>query len=349
MSNPTSNHDWTRPGVYPVADGIHRIPLPLPLTGLPAVNVYVLEGPDGLVVIDSGWQSPATRTTLEHGLAELGHRVQDIDDFLISHMHWDHYTMAVELRRELNCRIMVGAGDEGSIANFDPGQGLYPHMLPLLRAAGADDLAAAVEQRPIETYETDIAYGLPDRWLVDGDRIPAAGGELRSIARPGHTRGHMVFALDSAGVLFTGDHVLPNATPAIGSDGVPAPNPLGHYLAALDRLLERSDAVMLPAHGRAGGSVHTRVRELLHHHDERLQEIADLVDEGRETAMQIAATLPWTRHRRHLGQLEVAHQMQAVVEVDAHLQVLEHRGIVQAAADNGVRRYARAVASCKRV
>lgn len=128
------DHDWTEPGVYPVADGVHRIPLPLPLKGLPAVNVYVLEGPDGPVVIDSGWQSPDTRVALQTGLGELGRRVQDVDTFVISHMHWDHYTMAVELQREYGCKILVGGDDHESISNFDPTQGLYPHMLPQLRS-----------------------------------------------------------------------------------------------------------------------------------------------------------------------------------------------------------------------
>lgn len=337
--SPAADHDWTKPGVYPAADGIHRMPLPLPLKGLPAVNVYVLEGIDGPVVIDSGWQSPETRAELQAGLGELGHRVQDVDTFVISHMHWDHYTMAVELQREFGCKILVGGDDHESISTFDPTQGLYPHMLSQLRSSGAEEIATAIEQRPLESYETDIAYGLPDRWLADGDRISVFGGELESIATPGHTRGHMTFALDSAGVLFTGDHVLPIATPAIGGDGVPAADPLGHYLASLNRLLERPDAVMLPAHGPAGGSVHARVHDLIEHHDERLREILQLVADGRETAAQVAADLPWTRRNRQLDTLDVVHQMHAILEVDAHLQVLERHGTVQTAVNNGVCRY----------
>jgi glyoxylase-like metal-dependent hydrolase (beta-lactamase superfamily II) len=339
-ANPRTPH-WTQPGVHPVAEGVHRIPLPLPLAGLPAVNVYVMEGPDGLVVIDSGWQSAETRAALEKGLAELGHGLEDVDTFLITHMHWDHYTMAAELRRDLACRLQIGDGDRANILGFDPAEGLYPRMIELLRAGGAADLAAAVQRRPLEEYEQDIAYGPPDRWLLDGDRVPVDGGELEAIATPGHTRGHMVFALDALGVLFTGDHVLSVATPAIGNEGAPAPNPLGDYLDSLDKLLRRPDATMLPAHGPAGGSVHARVRELVAHHDQRLQEILDLVGAGHETAMQIATALPWTRHQRRLEQLDVVHQMTAVLEVDAHLQVLADRGIVHGTTEGGVRRFTR--------
>ena len=61
MSESTGRGEWTRPGVFEVAPGVHRIPLPLPNDGLRAVNVYVLPDDDGLVVIDSGWAIPEAR------------------------------------------------------------------------------------------------------------------------------------------------------------------------------------------------------------------------------------------------------------------------------------------------
>src|SRR4051794_27421460 len=48
-----STASWTDPGLFTVAPGVHRVPLPLPTDGLRAVNVYVLEDGDGLVLIDS--------------------------------------------------------------------------------------------------------------------------------------------------------------------------------------------------------------------------------------------------------------------------------------------------------
>lgn len=38
-----------------MAEGIYRIPLPLPMDGLKAVNVYVIETGEGLTLIDGGW------------------------------------------------------------------------------------------------------------------------------------------------------------------------------------------------------------------------------------------------------------------------------------------------------
>src|SRR6516162_4491297 len=65
-------HEWAEPGVYPVAPGVHRVPLPLPTDGLRAVNVYVIEDDGGLVLIDSGWALEVARRALTSALATLG-------------------------------------------------------------------------------------------------------------------------------------------------------------------------------------------------------------------------------------------------------------------------------------
>ena len=53
--SPDSGEHWTAEGAWEVAPGIHRIPLPLPMDGLKAINVYVVEAADGLILVDGGW------------------------------------------------------------------------------------------------------------------------------------------------------------------------------------------------------------------------------------------------------------------------------------------------------
>ncbi len=60
--------EWTEPGAFEVAPGVHRLPLPLPMDGLRAVNVYVVETDDGLVLIDGGWAIPESRKVFESSL-----------------------------------------------------------------------------------------------------------------------------------------------------------------------------------------------------------------------------------------------------------------------------------------
>ena len=87
-----STASWTDPGLFTVAPGVHRVPLPLPTDGLRAVNVYVLEDGDGLVLIDSGWALTESREALAAALAALGCGLGDVRHFLVTHVHRDHYT-----------------------------------------------------------------------------------------------------------------------------------------------------------------------------------------------------------------------------------------------------------------
>ena len=127
--------DWTDPGVFEVAAGVHRIPLPLPNDALRAVNVYALSGPDGLTVIDSGWALALARERLETAMAELGHTLADIDRFLMTHVHRDHYTQAVLLRREFGTRLALGIGERPSLDLWADGVEL--RLVPQLRRLDA--------------------------------------------------------------------------------------------------------------------------------------------------------------------------------------------------------------------
>jgi glyoxylase-like metal-dependent hydrolase (beta-lactamase superfamily II) len=134
--------------------------------------------------------------------------------------------------------------------------------------------------------------------------------------------------------------VLPTITPSIGFTMPPVPQPLGDFMASLTKVRSLPDLTILPAHGPVAPSSHTRVDELLEHHAERLDAAAAQVRAGRDTAFEAAAAMPWTRRRRALGDLDAFSRMLAVLEIEAHLDVLADRGVLDVHDENGVRRYA---------
>ena len=97
---------------------------------------------------------------------------------------------------------------------------------------------------------------------------------------------------------------------------------------------------MLPAHGPVTASAHTRIDELLAHHDRRLADVVTEVRAGAVTAFAVAARLPWTRRRTRLEDLEVAHQTLAVLEIAAHLDLLVETGTLMTAEVDGVHHFA---------
>ncbi|MFJ2758992.1 MBL fold metallo-hydrolase [Nocardioides sp. NPDC087217] len=312
--------------VESIAPHITRLPLPLPLEGLPLVNCYAITGSDGLTLVDPGWKSTQTEAALHDGLATLGADLADVRRILVTHSHWDHYTQALDLRDRIGAEVFLGRGEGHSIDALDLASGPYPRQVELLRRAGADGLADAVDNHPVEDHERAMPFTPPDQWLDDGDIVDCGGVPVVARSTPGHTRGHMVYELDgrpgARGWALTGDHVLPRITPSIAFEQAPEDDALASYVSSLQLLADVPDRQMLPAHGLATASVHDRVRELLDHHDERLKVVRDYVATGASTAYEVADQMRWTRRELRLSQLGTVHAMTAVLEVRSHLERL---------------------------
>ena len=306
-----------------------RIPLPLPLRDLQVVNVYAILGDDGVTLVDSGWADEPSETVLVEALDRLGFTPGDVRRVVVTHAHWDHYSRAIGWQRRYGTTVMIGRQERHSIEAFDERTGAYPMQAQLLLKAGAVDLAQTIADFPLEPFERDVPFGPPDIWLDDGDHIDCGGVDLVARATPGHTRGHIVYEDQRAGIAFTGDHILPRITPSIALERAPEALPLQSYLASLRLFLDLPDASMLPAHGAVTPSVKARAEELLDHHRDRLDRACELVTAGNSTAYQVAQQMLWTRHERTVDELGPVHGMTAILEMLAHLELLVTRGVLK--------------------
>src|SRR6476646_744033 len=330
-------HAWERPGAHEVAPGVHRIPLPLPGDALKAVNTYAISDGDGVVMIDGGCAMADSTNLLERALGEIGVALADVREFLVTHIHRDHYTQAVAVRRITGAHVSLGEGEK---ASMDAVRTLTAHPdVASLHRAGAFELSKMLENWHGERDLTDWEY--PDRWLGDGVDIPLETRTLRVIATPGHTMGHVVFHDTAAAALFAGDHVLPHITPSIGVELVRPESRLADYIAALQLVLSMPDSRLLPAHGPVTESTHARVEALLAHHDERLTATAEAGAGGASTGFEVAGVLGWTRRKRRLDELDLFNKILAVHETVAHLEVLVERGWLTRTVQDGVAHYQR--------
>ena len=332
MSHPAADrYAWIEPDVEDLGAGIHRIPLPLPLDGLKAVNVYAITDPGGVDLIDAGFAIVAARERLAAALRELGYGFGDIRNFIVTHIHIDHYSLAVELRREFRTLISLGEDERANmVATREMLNGTGGHKVfggENLHRLGADDL---IERLPgLERHGPMFRdWEDPDRWVPDGADLDLRTRTLRAVHTPGHTRGHLVYHDAAAGIMFAGDHVLPHITPSIGFEPAGNRMALRDYLSSLARTLALPDARLLPAHGPVSPSTHARVNELLAHHDTRLAETLAAVQAGHATSLEVAKAITWTRRQTLFGDLDLFGQIQAVNETAAHLEVLLVRGQV---------------------
>jgi glyoxylase-like metal-dependent hydrolase (beta-lactamase superfamily II) len=330
---PDARTDWYALGPQEVAPGIFRLPMSLDMDGLKAVNVYALVGADRVTVIDAGMSLERSEEQLALALDQVGVALAGVTDFLVTHAHRDHYTLAAQLRRTMGGRILMGAAERVNmeVLAVRPRRSVVP-QIELLRQAGAHELARRMDGFD-DPFDNSV-WALPDSWIEDGSAVDVGAGRLRAIHTPGHTRGHMVFLDEERGLLFAGDHVLPHITPSIGFEQVPPRSPLLDYLTSLQLLRSMPDAVLLPGHGPVGGSVHVRVDELLAFHAERLDLTMDALAKGAGTAHEVARYLRWTRRSRRLDEMDDFNVMMAVIETLYHLEVLAERGLVSLMTDD---------------
>ncbi|MET7395734.1 MBL fold metallo-hydrolase [Dactylosporangium sp. NPDC005572] len=327
---------WTEPGAFPIAPGIHRLPLPLRDDGLKGVNVYAIEDGDGVALIDGGWAIPEAFDVLAASLNSIGYRPADITRTFVTHAHIDHYTLAVWLRTEYGTPVAVGRGERDSltwIAGHGPRHRLQAAQLI---EAGAPHLAEFMSRDDAAADPVAECWELPDVWLGEGE-VKVGQRTLRVLETPGHTQGHIVLYLGEEELMFTGDQILPHITPSIGFEAVPQQQPLVSFLDSLGRVRQLPDARLLPAHGPADGRVHARIDELVEHHRRRLEQTRSAAARlTSSTAAEVAEQLPWTRHERAFAELDPFNQTLAVTETRAHLAFLVHQGELAASADDVV-------------
>ncbi|NUW45190.1 MBL fold metallo-hydrolase [Nonomuraea rhodomycinica] len=306
--------------------GVWSVPVPIPGNPLGYTLVYAIESPQGPVLIDAGWNHPDAWEALSGGLATLGMDVASVRGVVVTHFHPDHAGLAGRVREESGGWIAMHEADAALVTlihGLDEGEH-EAFQTDMLKRAGADpgDVRVVAAERPLPPAR-------PDRELADGDLVDLPGRKLRAVHTPGHTPGHICLHLEDADRLFTGDHVLPDITPHIGiypydRDDV---DPLGDFLASLDRVGELGPLDALPAHEWMFPDVAARAVEIRHHHEDKLDRLAALLAERAEplTLWEVAAMMTWNRPWADLGPML---RGMAAGEAAAHLRTLEVRGAV---------------------
>ncbi|MGW0037799.1 MBL fold metallo-hydrolase [Gordonia sp. NPDC003376] len=322
---------WARKEIPPVEEvrpGLWSIPVSMGQNPLRYILVYALAAADGtLALIDTGWDSDEGWQMLVDGIHTTGHDVSDVQKVVITHLHPDHFGMVPRL-----------------LEHADPVLGMHRNDARHLRFHTDEEVRRQLAQGQAELLQlgvtdntVDIGLNqftrLPkgrtmDVELADGDPIGVPGWDLRAVWTPGHTAGHLCFIDDTAGVIFTGDHLLPRISPNVSTNPFQAESPLADYLISLANTEQLPDHEALPSHEYRFRGLATRVGDLLTHHEERLDEITAAVAADPEiTAWDVTRSVTWSRP---FAELSVPLSHMALRETHAHMLVLAARGVLTA-------------------
>ena len=315
------------PGVEKVRPGLWSIPVPLPNNSLRYVLVYVFETDRGPYLIDAGWNTDDAFGALQGGMEEVGCAVADVQGVLVTHIHPDHYGLAGRIREASGAWISLHPADAELIHDrYDEPEDLLNRVAGALRRMGAPP----EELEPLRNAAMPVLPlvdpVVPDVLLEDGARPEVPGWDLSAIWTPGHSPGHLCFYESSQRLMLSGDHVLPRITPNIPFHPQAGANPLGDYLASLDKLEPYEVSEVLPAHEYRFDDLGARLEELRQHHRDRFAEIIAMLREGPRTAWDIASHMRWSRTWDDIAGFM---RRAAVGETVSHLRALEIEGVVR--------------------
>jgi glyoxylase-like metal-dependent hydrolase (beta-lactamase superfamily II) len=301
-----------------LGDGIQRVTLSLP-TRPGHVHAYLLPGEEGWTLVDTGIGLPDAKETWAAELEQAGGRVATV---FITHFHPDHIGAAADLHELTGARVVQGTLDYAQ-CELVWGNPLWSdRLVEWFRLHGAPDDVTEELVGQGSVYRPFIRYQRNPTLVDDGEHVD--GWEV--IAAPGHADGQLCLLRD--GVLVAADHLLGRITPTVGLWPASRPDPLGDYLAALDRTIELDPRVALPGHGDPIDDPAGRARELKAHHAERLEATVAALGEDPRSAYVLSLAL--------FGpDLPPAGRRFAIAETLSHLERLRHEGAVRRGEDGG--------------
>ncbi len=240
-----------------LAPGLRRIlaPNPSPMT-YRGTNTYLL-GDKDIAVIDPGPLSDAHLQAIVDAL-EPGQRISHI---FVTHTHLDHSPLAAPLASRTGAPVLAFGGPQ----------------------AGRSEVMTELAQNGLagggEGIDADFR---PDIELENGERVAAEGWQLEVIHTPGHLGNHIALAWGD--VCFTADHVMGWASSLVS----PPDGDLTDFMAACRRLRARKWSVFHPGHGAPITGPDKRLDWLIDHRLQRESQILDALENGPETAQQLA-------------------------------------------------------------
>lgn len=306
---------------------------------------------DALTLIDPG--ATGSFSALADGVQYAGYEIKDIERVIITHGHADHDGSVAQLVEESGAKLWA--------------HDIYPYLLPYdprdiqLRPTSPikQEMVRVVAAQKVGPPSSPLRDGyLARRQGLEVEHLIQAeekSGNLTFLHLPGHSPDHICIMLN--GLVFTGDHVLPEISPHPTmktqyapevKQGLPARYHdenqsfgLARYIRSLQAIADLgADVGVMPAHRlfnktRFNFDSALRAGEIIQHHARRLGDILERI--GPEPTSLESITRR-TFERRKLAGLNL---FAALTEVVAHVEFLEDAGDLKVTEEHLLRRTGR--------
>jgi len=276
---------------------------PLPM-GPRHVHCYLLPGEDGWTLVDTGL-----------GLPDAEERWRDVDAarIVITHFHPDHAGGGEDAQAATCAQVFQGAADYEQCERVWGSGDWSERLTDYLEGHGLPAPVGDELRNEARIFRPFIRWARSPQLLAEGDEVDG----WRVLELPGHADGHICLLRD--GVLVAGDHLLEGITPTVGLYPDSRPDPLGDYLASLERTIELAPDLALPGHGEPIADPAARAREIIEHHHARLDDTAASLGPEPRNAYEVSLAL-------FGDNLDASGRRFALAETLAHLERLVGAG-----------------------
>ena len=321
-----------------VIDGIHWFKLPMSPDepNRDHINVYLIRGDNGYLLVDSGWNTDVSFNTMHNHLVKAGISFGDISQIMVTHIHPDHYGMAGRVKQLSGATIAMHHLEEELIESryihldgllHETDQALVSNGIPHDEMINLRDATVGMEKFIMPAY--------PDIRLRDGDTVTTGEFTFRVVWTPGHSSGHICLYEPDKKILLSGDHILPRITPNISVHPQSIENPLGRYIDALKEVRLLDVELALPGHDEPFNNVTARIDTIIEHHIQRNMEILIALQQETKNTYDIAQEITRGTGSKW-SDLPAFHQRMAVFETRAHLEMMTSEGYLDVLPRKGI-------------
>ena len=268
-----------------VAPGILWLRMQLPFA-LDHINLWLLEDSEetatgvrkGWTAVDCGVTNPGTQAAWEQVFAGPMKGLP-ILRVLVTHMHPDHMGLAHWLCEKFNAPLLMSATEYQSAT-------LSTHGTSNFGGVGTQQFFSSngwnnpEDQEKVNErvfYYSKMVPKVPEtyRRLMEGQVLKIGAYTWRCISGFGHSPEHMALYSQEANVLISGDMVLPKISTNVSVyTQEPEANSLSLFLNSLKKFADLpADTLVMPSHGRVFRGLHTRIAQLVQHHEDRLEDV----------------------------------------------------------------------------
>jgi glyoxylase-like metal-dependent hydrolase (beta-lactamase superfamily II) len=318
--------------VVEVADGVHRLALPLGIHGVPTVSAYLLRGDDGDTLVDCGIAAgedggdpgPDGTAALAAALAAAGGALQRLERLVVTHAHIDHFGLAGEVARRSGGELWMHRRTDLDLAKYaEPDEAIDGRMLMLADHGLYGSELTESSEGLRDWLPVMPSVGRPTRLLDGGEQFTAGGRTWEIVHTPGHSPGHVCLWNADDRLLCSGDHLLQVVSPPVTFERGFEPDPMGSYLESLDRVRDLAPELVLPGHGPPFRDGARRAEAIAAGKRRRVTQVRELVEDRPRTVAELTADLFGS------AQLTGSQRHFVTAEILAYLAYLEARSGVR--------------------